>query len=72
MKNKDLLIILGILVIIAGIITQIYTIKTTSSYAGGFVERESTKKPYQQYAIPLILAGLILIIVGAMIPEKHK
>ena len=36
----------------------------------GLVNTEST--PYAQYMIPLIIGGMVLIIVGAVIPSKKN
>ena len=61
-----ILIVIGIVVAIIGIIAGALVVTTPQLF--GLVNTEST--PYAQYMIPLIIAGLVLIIVGVVIPSK--
>jgi len=63
-----ILIIIGIIVAIIGIIAGALVITTPQLF--GLVNTEST--PYAQYMIPLIIGGMVLIIVGAVIPSKKN
>jgi membrane-bound ClpP family serine protease len=74
LKNKEaknmnrILIVIGIVVAIIGLISGALVITTPQLF--GLVNTEST--PYAQYMIPLIIGGMILIIVGAVIPSKKN
>jgi len=61
-----ILIAIGIVVAIIGVIAGAVVITTPQLF--GLVNTEST--PYVQYMIPLIISGIVLIIVGAVIPGK--
>ena len=61
-----ILIVIGIIVAIIGLIAGALVVTTPQLF--GLVNTEST--PYAQYMIPLIIAGMVLIIVGVVIPNK--
>ena len=61
-----ILIAIGIVVVIIGVVAGAVVITTPQLF--GLVNTEST--PYAQYMIPLIIGGIVLIIVGAVIPGK--
>ena len=61
-----ILIAIGIVVVIIGVIAGAVVVTTPQLF--GLVGTEST--PYAQYMIPLIIGGIVLIIVGAVIPSK--
>ena len=63
-----IIIAIGIVVAIIGVIAGALVVTTPQLF--GLVETEST--PYEQYMIPLIIGGMVLIIVGAVIPENKK
>jgi hypothetical protein len=63
-----ILIIIGIIVAIIGLIAGAVVITTPQLF--GLVNTEST--PYAQYMIPLIIGGMVLIIVGVIIPSKKN
>jgi len=60
-----IIIAIGIVVAILGVVAGALVITTPQLF--GLVNTEST--PYAQYMIPLIIGGMVLIIVGAAIPE---
>lgn len=60
-----IIIAIGIVVAILGVVAGALVITTPQLF--GLVNTEST--PYAQYMIPLIIGGMVLIIVGAVIPE---
>ncbi len=62
------LIAIGIVVVVIGLIAGTFVIVTPEFF--GLISANET--PYAQYMIPLIIAGLVLIIVGAMVPGKKK
>ena len=63
-----ILIIIGILVAIIGLIAGAVVITTPQLF--GLVTTSDT--PYAQYMIPLIIGGLVLVIVGVVIPNKKS
>jgi hypothetical protein len=65
--NK-ILIVIGVVVALIGLVAGALVITTPQLF--GLVTTSST--PYAQYMIPLIIAGMVLIIVGVVIPSKTK
>ncbi|MCX6668119.1 MAG: hypothetical protein NTV74_07825 [Euryarchaeota archaeon] len=63
-----ILIAIGIVVAIMGVVAGALVITTPQLF--GLVTTSDT--PYAQYMIPLIIGGLVLIIVGAVIPSKKN
>jgi membrane-bound ClpP family serine protease len=64
---NTILIAIGIVVAIIGVVAGAVIVTTPQLF--GLVETEST--PYAQYMIPLIIGGIVLIIVGAVMPESR-
>jgi len=71
MKTNTRLILIGIVVLLLGTATGIYEEKQTTEI-GGLISTTATDKPYQDYSIPLLVGGIILIIVGAFIGGKSN
>ena len=68
-KNMNsILMAIGIVVTIIGVIAGALVVTTPQLF--GLVTTSST--PYAQYMIPLIVGGIVLIIVGAVIPSKKN
>jgi len=63
-----ILIAIGIVFTIIGVIAGAIVITTPQLF--GLVTTSDT--PYAQYMIPLIIGGIVLIIVGAVIPSKKN
>jgi hypothetical protein len=63
-----ILIAIGIVVAIIGLVAGALVITTPQLF--GLVTTSDT--PYAQYMIPLIIGGMVLIIVGAVIPSKKN
>jgi len=63
-----ILVGIGVVVAIIGLIAGALVITTPQLF--GLVNTEST--PYAQYMIPLIIGGLVLVIVGVVIPGKKS
>ena len=61
-----ILIAIGIVVAIIGLVAGALVITTPQLF--GLVTTSDT--PYAQYMIPLIIGGLVLVIVGAVVPSK--
>jgi hypothetical protein len=61
-----ILVAIGVVVAIIGLIAGALVITTPQLF--GLINTEST--PYAQYMIPLIIGGLVLVIVGAVVPSK--
>jgi predicted ABC-type sugar transport system permease subunit len=62
-----ILVIIGVVVAIIGLVAGALVITTPQLF--GLVNTEST--PYAQYMFPLIIAGMVLVIVGVLIPERR-
>jgi hypothetical protein len=69
--NKTLLII-GIIALVLGILAQIYSVTTTEDYVFGLFTKSITTQPYDYLAIPLIVGGAVLIIVGVAVRNNPK
>ena len=65
---NSILVAIGIVVTIIGVIAGALVITTPQLF--GLVTTSDT--PYAQYMIPLIIGGIVLIIVGAVIPSKKN
>jgi hypothetical protein len=63
-----ILVAIGVVVAIIGLIAGALVITTPQLF--GLVNTEST--PYAQYMIPLIIGGMVLVIVGAVVPSKKS
>ncbi len=63
-----ILVGIGVAVAIIGLIAGALVITTPQLF--GLVSTSST--PYAQYMIPLIIGGLVLVIVGAVVPSKKS
>jgi xanthine/uracil/vitamin C permease (AzgA family) len=63
-----ILVGIGVVVAIIGLIAGALVITTPQLF--GLVNTEST--PYAQYMIPLIIGGLVLVIVGVVVPGKKS
>jgi hypothetical protein len=63
-----ILVGIGVVVAIIGLIAGALVITTPQLF--GLVNTEST--PYAQYMIPLIIGGLVLVIVGVVVPSKKS
>ena len=61
-----ILVIIGVVVAAIGLVAGALVVVTPQLF--GLVNTEST--PYAQYMIPLIIAGMVLVIVGVVIPER--
>ena len=69
--NKTLMII-GIIVLILGIFSNVYSITNTESQLFGLYSTSSTSNPYASYSIPLLIGGVILLIVGVVMKGSKK
>jgi len=65
---NTILVGIGVVVAIIGLIAGALVITTPQLF--GLVNTEST--PYAQYMIPLIIGGLVLVIVGVVVPGKKS
>jgi hypothetical protein len=63
-----ILVAIGVVVAIIGLVAGALVITTPQLF--GLINTEST--PYAQYMIPLIIGGLVLVIVGAVVPGKKS
>ncbi|ODS36021.1 hypothetical protein BEH94_01800 [Candidatus Altiarchaeales archaeon WOR_SM1_SCG] len=71
MNTNTTLILIGIVIALLGIAAGIYEETQTAGIAG-ILTTTTTDKPYQDYSIPLIVGGIILLIVGAFIGGKSR
>ncbi len=65
---NTILVGIGVVVAIIGLIAGALVITTPQLF--GLINTEST--PYAQYMIPLIIGGLVLVIVGVVVPSKKS
>jgi hypothetical protein len=65
---NTILVAIGVVVAIIGLIAGALVITTPQLF--GLINTEST--PYAQYMIPLIIGGLVLVIVGVVVPSKKS
>jgi len=63
-----ILVAIGVVVAIIGLVAGALVITTPQLF--GLVTTSDT--PYAQYMIPLIIGGLVLVIVGAVVPSKKS
>jgi hypothetical protein len=63
-----ILVGIGVVVAIIGLIAGALVITTPQLF--GLVSTSDT--PYAQYMIPLIIGGIVLIIVGMVVPSKKS
>ena len=63
-----ILVAIGVVVAIIGLVAGALVITTPQLF--GLVTTSDT--PYAQYMIPLIIGGLVLVIVGAVLPSKKS
>jgi hypothetical protein len=61
-----ILVAIGVVIAIIGLIAGALVITTPQLF--GLVTTSDT--PYAQYMIPLIIAGIVLVIVGAVVPKS--
>jgi len=61
------LVIIGVVVAAIGVVAGALVVVTPQLF--GLINTEST--PYAQYMLPLIIAGMVLVIVGVVIPERR-
>ncbi len=62
---KGPIVYVGIAILILGILAYAYTSVETDEALGGLIEDQETKAPYRVFALPLIIVGAALIIIGA-------
>jgi len=65
---NTILVGIGVVVAIIGLIAGALVITTPQLF--GLVNTQST--PYAQYMIPLIIGGIVLVIVGMVVPSKKS
>jgi membrane-bound ClpP family serine protease len=65
------LFVLGVVLIVLGFISYGYTVGNNISYLLGVYQEASGTQPYQDWAVPLFVAGIIGMIVGAALPEMR-
>ena len=63
-----ILVIIGVVVAIIGLVAGALVITTPQLF--GLITTSAT--PYAQYMFPLIIAGMVLVIVGVVIPSKKN
>jgi|GEM_PF-1400034 len=61
--------VIGLIALLLGFIAYGYTVTSTDTYFFGAVKDSSAKQPYKDFAAPLMILGIALMIVGAAIPS---
>ena len=69
---NQILIIMGVIMLVFSIFAFTYVVVTTDEYLGGLVTEEETETPFRGYTLPLIIGGIILVLVGAFMPNKKE
>ena len=69
--NKAL-IIMGVIVLIIGIAANIYSVTTSESHFFGLFSTTNTSIPYVALAIPLVVGGMVLVLVGLVMKEGSE
>lgn len=67
-----IVVILGVVLIILAGFAYMYSETEKDSALGGLIEDEETVRPLRGWAIPLLFGGIILIVVGAVLPGKDE
>lgn len=67
---KSILVIAGIVLLSLGLMATTYTIVSVENKDLGIQSTQSTA-PYEKYAIPLIVGGIVLLIVSLAVREPH-
>ena len=68
MTNKALIAI-GIVLLVAGFLAMNYVETTTQEHFWGWFQTSQSDKPYANLAIPLMIGGIVLVIVGAAVKD---
>ncbi|MEK6919324.1 MAG: hypothetical protein AABW73_04800 [Nanoarchaeota archaeon] len=66
---KSAIILVGVLFILLGLISAKYSIVLTEENL--LQKKTYTEKPYESYSIPLMIAGIALVIVGAAMSGRE-
>lgn len=71
---NNIVVGIGVVLLVVGLISQFYTFTTVDKQEGFLGIGDSTdvnvNAPYQQFAIPLIVLGVIVIIAGALLKRS--
>lgn len=68
---KTALIVAGIVFLVLAALAYGYTVTETDSYFGGLFSDQDTMAPYRAFAIPIALAGIVMLIVAATTGKKE-
>lgn len=68
MHYKTVLLILGIILVALSGFAYFFTVTDRESFLGGIYSETETDRPYSNLALPLFLAGILVIIVAAVLP----
>jgi len=68
-SSKTALLIIGTFFVIMGVLAGGYTIVVEEDRI--IFDDVRTEKPYENYSIPLIIAGIALILVGAVLAQNE-
>lgn len=58
------LIVLGIVAVVIGGFASMYTETQVQNHLWGLYQTTSTSSPYSGLAVPLVIGGIVLIMVG--------
>jgi hypothetical protein len=67
---NTIIVVLGVVLMILGGFAYLYVEVEEERYFGGLFERENIERPFERAALPLLIGGIILIVVGAVLPDS--
>ena len=69
---KAVLIFLGVILVVLGILAGLYTTTEVQTYFWGLFSSEETTKPFGVLQIPFIIAGVVFLVLGAVLKRPHE
>ena len=61
--------LVGLIILIIGLLAAGYTVYNNKVYFFGAVQDTQASRPYADFSIPLIAIGLIVMVIGALVPS---
>jgi len=72
MDNMNYIVVgIGVALVIIGIFAQVFAVTTEDEALGGLIQTEDVERPYQQFGLPLIIGGVVVVLIGLFIPGRR-
>ena len=68
---KTAIIVIGIVILLLAALSYSYAVTETDTYFWGLFKETDVERPYSNFAIPLFVGGLVLIIIGAFMKDRE-